>query len=660
MGVGKIYKEQIAEFMMGMICRSIGFGGMNRSGKARGYYDGPHDDVPEITEGDMCLISLLKACLFVCLCLAAEAGWAGVNAVWAVNDGEKVKRDDLVNSNKPVNSAWDGSRIHLLGARNEMVAFQLIVEADVQGIGSLSVSLPELVGPGGQGIHYSPPGADPTDYVGRDIQLFSENYMFVGAATTADWIIQPGSPSAPRNMTGWVPVQLVPENALIGRGGFPLPVAANQNQAFWIEIFTGRDLQPARYSGIVTVTADQKIMEIPVDLDLFDFALPDQNSLQAMIYYESSQPITYQGRNLDPQYHRFAHRHRIELVQAYDVDLAMAASERFLGGDFTAPAGYAGPGEGIGNHIIPASFYGPGTGYDVRSTAWAQSDRWISFLKDHFPSALTFLYMPDEPGPSEYSGIRAMANNIHSNPGPGKDLPIFVTSAYAGALDGAIDIWCSPTQSYNIELAGFERSRGEKFWIYNGMRPYSGAILIDSPATDPRATIWGCFKHDIDVYFYWHGVHWEHNSQKPTNRLQNVWANPITFDNRGQVGKPADYGAFANGDGVLMYPGEEILHPDQDRGIAGPCSTLQLGNLRRGLQDHQYLSLARSLGLNATVETVLKSVVPHMFSDASVTVGFAESGNIYEEARYQLGKAIERKLVRSQFIRGQTGRHASR
>lgn len=534
------------------------------------------------------------------------------------------------------------------------------MEADTQGIDSLSIGLPDLLGPGGKGIHYSSPGADPTDYVGRDIQLFSENYMIVGAATTADWIIQPGCPSAPRNMTGWVPVQLVPENARSGLGGFPLSVEAKQNQAFWIEIFTGRDLPAARYSGIVTITADQGIVEIPVDLDLFDFTLPDQNSLQAMIFYESSQPITYQGHNLDPQYHRFAHRHRIELVQAYEVDSASAARGRFLGGDFTPTAGYAGPGEGVGNHIIPASFYGPGTGYDVRSTAWGQSDRWISFLKSNFPFALTFLYMPDEPGPSEYSGIWTIANNIHSNPGPGKELPIFVTSAYASGLDGAIDVWCSPTQSYEIAQANLERSRGKKFWVYNGMRPYSGAILIDSPATDPRATIWGCFKHGIEVYFYWHGVHWEHNWQKPANRLQNVWANPITFDNRGQVGKPADYGAFANGDGVLMYPGEEILHPDQDREIAGPCSTLQLGNLRRGLQDHQYLSLARALGLSSQVETALESVVPHMFSEAGVTAGFAENGNIYEEARYQLGKAIERKSLRRQVIRRQTEKRQSR
>jgi hypothetical protein len=265
----------------------------------------------------------------------------------------------------------------------------------------------------------------------------------------------------------------------------------------------------------------------------------------------------------------------------------------------------------------------------------------MSFLNDHFPSAITFLYMPDEPGPSEYGRIRTIADYIHSNPGPGKGLPIFVTHDYTSDLEGAIDIWCSPTSLYQDQRAALERSRGRGYWIYNGMRPYAGAVLIDSPATDPRANIWICFKFNIPVYFYWHSVHWLHNSQKPSDRIQNVWANPVTFDNRGQMGKPPDYGAFANGDGVLIYPGTEVLHPDQDRGIPGPCSTIQLANMRRGLQDHLYLTLARRLGLNSVVEQALQRTVPHALSEATETMGFAEDGNEYETARYLVGKAIE-------------------
>ena len=60
-------------------------------------------------------------------------------------------------------------------------------------------------------------------------------------------------------------------------------------------------------------------------------------------------------------------------------------------------------------------------------------------------------------------------------------------------------------------------------------RPGAGAIVIDAPATDARMMPWACFKHGIKVYFYWHSVHWMHNAQKPGDRVQNVWANSVTF-----------------------------------------------------------------------------------------------------------------------------------
>ena len=572
---------------------------------------------------------------------------ASVKHVWAVNDGEKVERDDLNNPNKSSNSAWDGRKIKLFGARNEIIAFQLIVEAGSDGIQKLTASLSELRQQGGKAkIGYASPALDPTNYVGRPIQLFSINYMDVAVASHADWVFKPGSPAEPKDPTGWKPVQLVPENATADRGGFPLQVAPSQNQGIWIEVYTNKTLPAGIYRGEVSISTDGHEQAIPIELELFDFTLPDQNSMDAMVYYESLQPVMYQGRNLDPEYNRFAHRQRVELVHDYNIGTATAAKGRFSGQDFTKALGYEGPGEGVGNRIIPRTFYGPGKDFDERASAWQNADQWMVFIRQNFPSAITFLYMPDEPGRSEYAYIRKLADNLHSNPGPGRALPAFVTKRYVKDLDGAIDIWDTGPLGYDIQRAVEERSRGRKYWIYNGGRPAAGAIVIDAPATDARATIWACFKHGIDNYFFWHGVHWQHNRQKVGERRQDVWANPITFDNRGQPNKPLDDQGYINGDGVLMYPGEEKLHPDQDRGIAGPINTIQLANLRRGLQDHLYLTLARQLGLNSLINEELQAVVPRVFSDAKERVGFAETGNEYERARYRLAQAIAQNKKR--------------
>ena len=134
---------------------------------------------------------------------------AGVQAIWALNDSEKVDRDDLKHPAKSSNSTWNGKKVRLFGARNEVVAFQVVVEADGQGIKSLSARLPELAHRGGSShIVYAAPESDPSRYVARPIQVFSVNYMEVVKATAASWIYMPGTPSAPRNPTGWKPVQL--------------------------------------------------------------------------------------------------------------------------------------------------------------------------------------------------------------------------------------------------------------------------------------------------------------------------------------------------------------------------------------------------------------------------------------------------------------------
>ncbi len=582
-------------------------------------------------------------------CGRAQQPAGAVAAIWAVNDGEKIDRDDLANPNKAGNSVWDGERVRLFGARNEIVAFQVIVEAGETGIEALRLRLPFLRhSASGRLIRYEPPGTDPTDTVGRPIQIFSENYMYIPEPGTATWIYRPGTPAAPKNIVGWKPVQLVPENALPGRGGLPLRVAPRRNQAFWIEIYLAKDLPAGIYEGEIEVEADGATTAIPVELELFRFALPDENSLRPMFYYEPDQNLLYQGRNLDAGFHRFAHRHRVELVRAYSEQQAEAARGRFDGSDFVPALGYEGPGEGMGNRILPFSFYGPPPELEVQASAWRVTDAWMEFIDRFLPEAITFVYMPDEPGPDEFPRIRRMAANIKSNPGPGRRLPVLVTREYTPELEGAIDIWCCSPQRYDIQRAEAERAKGRRYWIYNGGRPQAGAIVIEAPATDPRSIAWACFKHGIDVYFYWHTVHWKHNWQKQGDRIQNVWANPITFDSRDGQG----HGAFAYGDGVLIYPGTERLHPEEDRGIPGPVGTVQLANFRRGFQDHLYLTMARGLGLDQVVEETLAAVVPSVFSDAGIFVGFAEDGDTYEAARRRLGQAIEEALFRKRAAPG--------
>ena len=567
---------------------------------------------------------------------AAPLPDAAIAGLWAVPDGESVERDDQRSPAR--SSVWDGERVTLYGARNEMLGVQLVIRAGAPGISGLGVSTEGLVRRGGGGrIRYAPPAADPTDFRGRDIQIYAVHYMKVEQPTAADWIFLPETPAAPANPTGHKPVQLVPENAIAGRGGFPLSVAPGHSQSIWLDFYLGRDLAPGTYQGTVAVVTDSDRREIPLALEVLDFTLPDENTLVAMLYHEPQQVALYQGEDLDAAYHRFAHRHRVELVPGDSLEEVQRTLGRYDGQAFTAAAGYEGPGAGIGNRMVPASFYAPGPGWTDRKTAWRKADAWMGFLQSALPRAITFLYMPDEPGPELYPEIRAIAQNVHSNPGIGRHLPIFVTRGVTRELAGAVDIWCSGPRDFDHQVAQTERAAGRQHWFYNGGRPHGPALVIDAPLTDPRVIGWMAFKAAVPVYFYWHAVHWRHNHQKKMGeRNQNVWADPVTFDSR----RPGGGGDLGNGEGVLLYPGTEVLHPEQDRGIRGPIASLRLFNLRRGLQDHMYLTLAQKAGHTELVRHVLQEIVPRVFSEAGPRVSFPENTAPFAKARRRLAEAL--------------------
>ena len=188
--------------------------------------------------------------------------------------------------------------------------------------------------------------------------------------------------------------------------------------------------------------------------------------------------------------------------------------------------------------------------------------------------------MPDEPRAPEYPHILKLAENIHSNPGPGRALPIFVTSAYVDALDRvdrhlvlrvrrASRSIASRRSARAAGSTGSTTAAGRPAARSRSMRPRPMRARRSGPRSSTTSR----------VYFYWHAVHWRHNSQKQGERDQNVWAESITFDNRGQPNKPIDDQGYIHGDGVLIYPGEEQAAPgrgSRHRPVRSPPSSSRI------------------------------------------------------------------------------------
>ena len=391
-------------------------------------------------------------------------------------------------------------------------------------------------GPGGA-IRYAPPPPIPPLYVGRPIQLFSVHYLNVTKETQADWAWKPGSPAAPRDPRAGSRWSSCPRTH--GRAGaaFRCGSTADRTRRSGSRCTRGASRPAGRLSRRVDGRRrTARRSSLPVELQVLDFALPDENSLRAMVYYEPDQPELYQGRNLDPAYHRFAHRQRVELVHAYD-EAQVTRAPRPLRRHATSRRRTATRGRATASATpsCPPTLLRPRAG--VRGARERlEGVRRLDGLRR--PDGAE---RPDLPVSPRRALPRSSTRTSGSSrttcartPAPAVGFPPSSRRASFRSCEGAIDIWCVPPQAYDIAKADEQRKKGRRVWFYNGGRPQGPTLLIDAPATDARVVAWAAFKHDVDVYFFWHGVHWQHNRQKQGERRQNVWADPITFDNRGQ------------------------------------------------------------------------------------------------------------------------------
>ena len=101
--------------------------------------------------------------------------YSGISRVWAIDDGEKIRKDDIGHplASDPNNVVWADDRINLFGGRNELIAFQIIIQAGKKGASGINVIISNLVN-GTSVIPGSNTGpADPFDYRGRFVELFT-------------------------------------------------------------------------------------------------------------------------------------------------------------------------------------------------------------------------------------------------------------------------------------------------------------------------------------------------------------------------------------------------------------------------------------------------------------------------------------------------------
>lgn len=593
-----------------------------------------------------CRIVIVLASLLLCSALPCRAG---IEHLWATGETAKVLRRDLDHPDRDGNATFQDGLITLHAARNEVVGFQVIVQADGEGIEQFTLELPELRSGSGDVLRAGEPDDDPTATVGRKIEVFTQHYLKITKPSSVrNWFFKPTSDPT-KNFVGEVPDALVPAHAKPGLGGLPIDIAPRTNQGFWIDIYIPRDAPPGRYTGTITLSGkniDKRTVRVA--LRVSDVVLPDEPGLDMLLYLDPGQVLARHGVKPGPEadqllarYHRLAHRHRVEFTtNGYGPDCSQAMGDLISGKTFSTEAGYEGPGEGVGYRIVPANMYHPGKQW-YPPKGHATADAFMTWLQKVRPGATTFLYLPDEPtSDKQFRKIADLCKYHRSNPGPGGRLPMLVTlyrSVPAPRLDGLIDIWCTVPEAVDPDEMLRQKSAGRQWFWYNGQRPASGIQLIDAPAADMRVMPWICIRYDLPLWYFWKVDHWLDPDDR--SKPRNIWTNPTSFYGYGK-----DYPV--NGDGSILYAGRDAFFPDQDRGIDGPVASLRLKNLRRGIQDALLVQLARKAGLAGEADGIVRQLVPQALGETTYDdpVSWPEHAKPWQDARIRLLKLLEATL----------------
>ncbi len=573
--------------------------------------------------------------------LAAAAAPQPAMKVWAIGDcyrvdplaGKIYEANTLLFPDAPSrdlkvrNMAWDSAShtISLKAARNEIVAFQLIVErTGEEPLKDVNVKVGEWTGPSGQHL--------PKDAV----SLFKEWYVDVRRQSSQQYSLG----------TGWYPDALIPTSNYHGRlfpASYILPFTIpdflnnigpkQRNQGLWADVYVPRDraaAPPGTYRAPLTVTSDAGSVELTLELEIWDFALPDENHLAGNIHNDTE--LNTLNPELELRYYQMMRKHRLAMgVLGYAPDTKVQGTEvkfdwrsyddrlgKYLDGSaFTAKYGYHGPGEGIPIEltVLPFDAYPTNDYYDSRNPGWPYGKEWKFYRP--WPVDVPKGGVTPEYGEIWKSAFRGFQKHFEEKAWNRTKPIVFLLSLdesydepsvekiyYYGKLlkdsgatrlkyriDGSypmdtmdrlakvVDIVILGVRSYVPERVQQLRKYGVEDWFYTGMGQ------TDADPLGCRALGWVSWKYHAASWTIWE---FDFNSLR-------AWQYPETYWERN--------GEVFNGMAMFLYRGEAM-------GLDEPVASIRLKLLRRGSQDYEYFRLlAKKPGGEALAESLTNSVL---------------------------------------------------
>ncbi len=513
------------------------------------------------------------------------------------------------------------TEVHLRGAVNETVAFQLILRGTQPVHHGLMVAVDELVSATGR--------IPPREFrVYRRWPITIERYP--------NWYLRSTGPQAPREIHD----VLVPLTAPVH--GQPFTLSAGQSLGLWIEIRIPFVAEPGTYSGSLLVQDAQGSSQTwHIVLEVQDLFLAPQDAIPVLADVQLK-PLIAAHTRLDPENLRLVlddPAARLSLVRAFQIlqrhGLSPHAREVFpllrqdLDGavylDWHSFDAFCGPlidGSAYEDRRPPARWPIPVDAANPSPIAHGGrgSASYESFLRAYLTEAgkhvcasgwqqraFVDLRWDDhsDAGPDALALVRRLATlsreampdvSIASRLAPQSMAPFGWFGHHYEDLTDLIAVSAAPARYQNGPA--LERLHAEKkeTWLPPDRPPYSASLSVEAPPVHARSLPWQAFLQGHSAILL----------DKTTDWPPGVMAPPLS--NRG-----------AATDAWLLYPGRPF-------GLDEPIPSVRLKQLQQGIQDYQRLRTLAEHGRAETARLIAGSLIK--------AAGLAACGDNYQDGLF--------------------------
>lgn len=586
-------------------------------------------------------------------------------------------RFDAVESYKPGNEnlleknwIFDGNEVNLYGARGEYVSFQLVLinnsDAPLKGV---------LV--------------DMEPFKKDDTQFKIKPEFFL------EWAVEVKQKSTGYSKAslgkGWYPDALIPfecvqaDSSKVGRWWvYPLELPDFNNRIddqrsmlIWVDQYIPLDESMAQsgvYISDITVKIGDEQKSIPINLHVWDFAVPNENKLKAALQHEGF--LSRKNEEMELEIYQLFKRNRVALMDpTYDPDLKVSnqgefafgwdsfdarLEKYFTGKAFTKEYGYAyGPGYGepIESFILPFDVYGkhhtlgwPNVGTPDVERNPENKSKYISAIKT-VRNHLKTMIDPDKTETSVYlNGLdesyfpEAWDRMVYYGDMFKEYYPearFRIDGSYSEeamqVVQNSIGSWASHTLNYDYELLKKYQEMGIEDWLYGPMLYESkvnswvgSSTFVDLPLVNDRAISWASWKYHTHSWIGWGvGPDWE-----------RAWYDSETRKNTYKSGADSDPDFTfkkLNGNALLIYSPGIVANVDV------VCPSIRLKTMRDGVQEYEYMRLlAEKDGNRDRVDDIVNGIIkkpfgPNAIGNLDVWSFDAEQ---WDGARIKMGKLI--------------------